>query len=51
MLRDTEEFENNSMKMIPNHPVSKDKLGHYIMYNLGKYMIENNDSLIDFWLT
>lgn len=51
MLKDTEDFENNSLQQIPNYPTEKDKLGHYILYNLGKYMIETNDNLIDFWLT
>jgi len=33
----------NSLKDIPNRPIQKEKLAHYILYNLGKYMLENND--------
>lgn len=50
LIRDTEKFEQNSIKNIPNLPLKGERLAHYILYNLGKYMIENNDHLIDFWL-
>jgi len=43
LIQDAKEFEMNSLKDIPNRPIQKEKLAHYILYNLGKYMLENND--------